>query len=135
MSLRILVVDDSSVMRAMIIKTLRMSGLPVDSVQEAGNGREALGVLERSTVDLALVDLNMPVMGGEEFIDRLRLSPATTGIKIVVVSSDHTDARMQRLQRRAVPIVHKPFNPATLRDAIVAATGVSHAEPADSGAF
>ncbi len=135
MSLRVLVVDDSSVMRAMIVRTLRVSGLPVASSVEAGNGREALELLERETVDLALVDLNMPVMGGEELIDRLRLNPATAHMRVVVVSSDHTDARMQRLQRRGVPIVHKPFNPGQLRDAIVAATGVVHAEPVDSGTF
>jgi two-component system chemotaxis response regulator CheY len=135
MGFRVLVVDDSAVMRSMIVKTLRVSGLPVEATLEAGNGREALEVLEREPVDLALVDLNMPVMGGEELIDRLRLNPGTATLNVVVVSSDHTDARMQRLRRRGVPIVHKPFNPAELRDAIVAATGVTHAEPVDSGAF
>ncbi|MEN6631916.1 MAG: response regulator [Candidatus Polarisedimenticolia bacterium] len=123
MGIKVLVVDDSSVMRSIIIKTLRLSGLELESVLTAGNGREALLVLENTPVDLALVDINMPVMNGEELLDAVRAEPALEGLKMIVVSSDHTDARMERLAAKGVPIVHKPFNPATLKETIVKLTG------------
>ncbi len=59
-----LVVDDSAVMRRMIIRTLELSGVPVGDIHEAGHGKEALAVLDEHWVDLALVDINMPVMNG-----------------------------------------------------------------------
>lgn len=136
MSLKVLVVDDSSVMRSIIIKTLRLSGLPLDSILVAGNGAEALEVLEHNPVDLALVDINMPVMNGEEFLDRVRANPERAGIKIVVVSSDHTDARMERLRGKNVPVVHKPFNPVTLKQTIMDVTGETDDEAGtEDGAF
>ena len=46
MSLNVLVVDDSSVTRAMIIKTLRMAGVPLGEIYQAGDGREGLAVLQ-----------------------------------------------------------------------------------------
>ena len=71
-TLNVLVVDDSAVMRAMVIKSLRLSGLPLNAVHEAGNGEEALQVLDAQWIDLALVDINMPVMNGEELLTRVR---------------------------------------------------------------
>ncbi len=132
MSLKVLVVDDSSVMRSIIIKTLRLSGLNLESILTAGNGQEALGVLATNPVDLALVDINMPIMNGEELIEKVRSTPELAALKVIVVSSDHTDARMERLAALDVPIVHKPFNPVTLKDMIVALTGE---QPDESDTF
>ena len=56
MALNVLVVDDSGVMRAMILRTLEMSGIDLGQVHQAANGREALAVLEEHWVDMALVD-------------------------------------------------------------------------------
>ena len=55
MALNVLVVDDSAVMRSMLIRTLRLSGLPLTNVYQAGNGAEALASLAAHEVDLALV--------------------------------------------------------------------------------
>ena len=74
MSINVLVVDDSAVMRSMIIRTLRMSGVPVAEIYEAADGVEGLEQLSQNWIDLALVDINMPVMNGEEFIERVRAS-------------------------------------------------------------
>lgn len=124
MGLRVIVVDDSSVMRSIIVKTLRLSGLPVDEIHQAGDGREALSLLAQHPVDLALIDINMPVMNGEELLAAIRGSRTLAGLKVVVVSSDHTDGRMERLRAQGVPIVHKPFNPIALKDAVAGITGV-----------
>ena len=125
MHFNILVVDDSAVMRAMIVRTLRLSGLPLGEVHEAADGEAALERLRRSWVDLVLLDINMPVMGGEEVVDHLRADPETADLKVIVVSTERSDARIERLAAKGVAFVPKPFTPECLRDAILRATGLS----------
>jgi len=123
MPLNILVVDDSSVMRMIIIKTLRLSKLPLGEVLEAVNGQEALEVMAGKWIDLALVDINMPVMDGEEMINRLRENPATADLPILIVSTEGSETRKDRLMEKKVGFVHKPFTPETLRFAILRTLG------------
>ncbi len=123
MALNILVVDDSSVMRSIIIKSLRLSQLPLGEVHEATNGQEALRVLEGNWVDLALVDINMPVMNGEEMVSRMRQNPATADLPVIVVSTEGSDTRKEGLKRKGAEFVHKPFTPETLRDAVLKTLG------------
>ena len=72
MSCNVLVVDDSPILRTAIKKVVKLAGLGEDQIFEAGNGEEALAVLETVWIDLVLLDLNMPVMDGEEFTRQLR---------------------------------------------------------------
>jgi two-component system chemotaxis response regulator CheY len=123
MALNILVVDDSSVMRAIIIKTLRLSQLPLGEILEAPNGQEALKVLDGKWIDLALVDINMPVMDGEEMIDRLRQNPVTEDLPIIIISTEGSETRKEVLRQKGVGFVHKPFTPESLRDAILRTLG------------
>ncbi|OGP64847.1 MAG: two-component system response regulator [Deltaproteobacteria bacterium RBG_13_53_10] len=133
MALNILIVDDSSVMRAIIIKTLRLSQLPLGEVHEATNGQEALKVLDGNWIDLALVDINMPVMTGEEMIDRLRQNPETADLPVIVVSTEGSETRRQVLMEKGAGFVHKPFTPETLRDAIVRTLGGLDEQKAGDG--
>lgn len=130
MHFNVLVVDDSAVMRAMIIRTLRMSGLPLGDIHEAGDGGEALRCLRESWVDFMLLDINMPVMDGDEVIERLRADPETADLRIIVVSTERSDDRLERLAARGVAFVHKPFTPEMLRDTILRVTGISHGQAA-----
>ena len=118
MALNILVVDDSKVMRSIIIKTLRRSQTELAEVYEAANGQEALKVLDGHWIDLALVDINMPVMDGGEMIDRLRQNPATADLPVIIVSTEGSETRKEVLRHKGVGFVHKPFTPESLRDAI-----------------
>lgn len=129
MSLNVLVVDDSAVMRAMIIRTLRLSRIGLGEVYEAAHGGEALEMLDRHWIDLALVDINMPVMNGEELIERVREQPHTAGVSIVVVSTEGSESRIERLRAQGARFVRKPFTPEDLRREIVGLTG----EPVDHG--
>ena len=72
MALRVLVVDDSAVMRSMVVKVLHMTGLPIVEIREAENGKAGLDALEEGGIDLALVDINMPVMDGLTMLEKLR---------------------------------------------------------------
>lgn len=139
MNFNVLVVDDSAAMRAMIIKTLRMSGVPLGEVYQAANGKEGLQALEEKWVDLALVDLNMPVMGGEEMITQVRSQPNTASLPIVVISTESSETRIAHLRAQGTGFIHKPFKPEEIREQITNVTGVFYEptyEPVnDDGAF
>lgn len=118
MGMNILVVDDSSVMRQMIIKALNMSGLPLGEIHQAGNGREGLDALEQHWVDLVILDINMPAMNGEEMMNEMKKAPAHRDIPVVVVSTEGSATRIQRMQAMGARFVHKPFTPELIRDTI-----------------
>ncbi|GBC60041.1 two-component system response regulator [Desulfonema ishimotonii] len=118
MVINVLVVDDSSVMRAMIMKTMRMSGLPLGKIHQAANGQEGLEMLKQHWVDLVIVDINMPVMNGEEMIDAMREHPEMKDISVVVISTEGSDTRIERLQHKGAVFIHKPFSPETIRDVV-----------------
>lgn len=123
MALNILVVDDSSVMRMIILKILRLSQLPVGEVYEAASGEDALKLLEGHWIDLALVDINMPGMDGEEMLNRLRQNPATADLPVIIVSTEGSETRKEALTRKGAGFVHKPFTPEALRFVILKALG------------
>ena len=124
--LNVLVVDDSSVARAMIIKTLRMAEIPLNNLHEAANGQDALVTIEEHWIDLGLADINMPIMSGDEMIDRIRDNPGWSDLPVIVISTDGSQARIEKLVHQGVKFLRKPFLPETLRDVIVEALEVSH---------
>lgn len=119
MSMSVLVVDDSDIIRRIIIKTLSLAELPISAVHEAANGREALEVMESSSVDLVLADINMPVMDGLEMITRMRESTVLAEVPVVVVSTEGAESRVRELERLGVAAyLRKPFTPEQIRDVI-----------------
>lgn len=124
MALNVLIVDDSGVMRAMILKTMKMAGLPLGEVYQAGNGQEGLDVLDGNWIDLVIADINMPVMNGEEMIDAMRANPEYENTPIVVISTEGSETRIERLRQKGTQFIHKPFTPETIRDTIVEMTGI-----------
>ena len=125
MALNVLVVDDSAVMRSMIIKTLGLTQLEIQEIHQAANGQEALDVLARHWIDLALVDINMPVIDGVELVSRIRQMPEFTDLPLIVVSTESSTTRIAALEKEGARFVHKPFPPEKLRTTIVELTGVS----------
>ena len=126
MALNVLVVDDSSVVRTMIVKTLHLAGFPIGEIYQAGDGQEGLDILEAHWVDLALVDINMPVMNGEEMIERVRANPEWQDLPIIVVSTEGSQKRIGRLQEKGAKFVHKPFAPEVVREMVEEITGITH---------
>jgi two-component system chemotaxis response regulator CheY len=132
MSLNILIVDDSATMRRMITRTLHLSGLPVDGVFEAANGREGLLALAKNRIDLALIDINMPEMNGEEMIARIRQNPTFKDVAVVIVSTEGSTTRIASLMKEAaVGFVHKPFTPERLSQVVYEVTGGTHGNAAE----
>ena len=124
MPVNILVVDDSAVARAVIIKTLRMTDLALGEVYQAGNGQEGLAVMERQWIDLLFVDINMPVMNGEDMINAVRANAAWANLPIVVISTEGSVTRIGSLMHQGVRFIHKPFTPESIRDTLAELQGV-----------
>jgi two-component system chemotaxis response regulator CheY len=72
----------------------------------------------------------MPVMDGEQMIDHLRADAKTASVPVVVVSTESSDARVERLKAKGARFVHKPFTPEQLRDTILALTGIPNEQTA-----
>jgi len=118
MAVNILIVDDSGVMRSMIQKCVQMSGLQIGEIHHAANGREGLDALDQHWIDLVITDINMPVMTGEEMIERMHDRPELRAIPTIVVSTEGSQTRVERLQRKGLRFIHKPFSPEMIRDAV-----------------
>ena len=126
MNCNVLVVDDSPVLRAAIRKVAKLAGVEEDQIFEAGNGQEALDVLETVWIDLVLLDLNMPVMDGEEFARRVRENDDLADVAIVVVSTEANRERLDRMRSLGtLEVLHKPFEPEDLRRIIGTVIGVA----------
>ncbi len=126
--MRILIVDDSPAMRAFIRRVVQVSGLEVTAFLQAGDGGEALRLLQHETVDVILTDINMPGMDGNQLVDRLRRDSQLAAIPVVVVSTDATPERMeQMLALGARGYVTKPFSPEGLRAELDRVLESSHA--------
>src|SRR5438552_5990570 len=106
-------------MRAILGQMLRQLGF---EVSEAGNGREGLERLRQlGPPDLALVDWNMPVMSGYEFVRAVRADPALAAVRLMMVTTETELAQVATaLEAGADEYVMKPFN----RDVIVEKLGL-----------
>ena len=106
-NLRILVVDDETIVRESLSNWFEEDGHTVRAVADA---REALAALKQSQWDLALVDIKMPGMDGLELQRRIReVSPETTVIIMTAFAS--VDTAVQALKEGAYDYITKPFDP------------------------
>jgi two-component system chemotaxis response regulator CheY len=117
--MRILIVDDSSMMRALIKRVISCTNVPVEAIFEAGNGAEGLALLETHDVQLLLTDLNMPVMSGTEMLREIALHERWRGLSRVIISTDGSSARREEAADLDVQCyIEKPFSPEVLRDVL-----------------
>jgi two-component system, chemotaxis family, chemotaxis protein CheY len=117
--MRILIVDDSSMMRAMIKRVVKLTNVPVQEILEAGDGAEALTLLEQNEVHLLLTDINMPVMNGAELLRALADDERWSGLTRVIISTDGSTARREEAAELDVRCyLEKPFSPEVLRDVL-----------------
>jgi|SRR6185369_4011807 len=120
MSIKAMIVDDSSVMRKIVERSLRQAGLDISKVLEAGNGAEALGVLQTETVDLILSDINMPVMDGIEFIRQVQGKTPPVEAPIVMITTEGSESHVvQALQLGAKGYIRKPFTPDQVKEHVI----------------
>ncbi len=130
MNYKMLVVDDSLPMRAIIIRTIKASGFKETEFLEAGNGQEALKILGREWLDLVITDYNMPDMNGMELIQEMKKDDVLKAIPVMVVTTEGSRQKVEEfIERGAAGYVKKPFTPETIRTEITKILG----EPEDEG--
>ena len=85
---KILVVDDSMVIRKMINRSLESN----HDITQAENGQEGFDQFQKETFDLIITDINMPIMNGFEFIEKVRSSGHDKqNLPIIVLSTEFSD--------------------------------------------
>lgn len=116
MSFNILVVDDSETVRAIISKTLELTGIPVAELHEASNGKEALDILENHWIDLVFADINMPVMTGVKMIEKMHENGLLKTVPVVIISTEGSRARVEYLKSLGISeYLRKPFTPEQIK--------------------
>jgi two-component system chemotaxis response regulator CheY len=119
MNYRILIVDDSPLLRATARRAVLHAGVPAAGVREARDGREALEQLAREPVDIVLLDINMPVMDGYQFVEEKAKNPAWAGVKVALVTTEGNRKRLERMtELGVVHYLRKPFEPEDLRELV-----------------
>jgi two-component system chemotaxis response regulator CheY len=116
MAKRAMTVDDSKTMRDMVAYTLRGAGF---EVAQAEDGKQALGLLANTKVDVLITDLNMPVMDGVTLIRALRADPKWRALPILMLTTE-SDAGKKSEGRSAGATgwIIKPFNPEKLIEVV-----------------
>jgi len=112
MSVRVLVADDSSTMRKIILRSLQAVGLP--GAVEAADGNEALAAFKPGQFDLVLTDWNMPGKTGLEVVQGIRAQDPKVPIIMVTTEAEKTRV-MQAIQAGVSDYLVKPFTADTLR--------------------
>jgi len=119
-SIRCLIVDDSSVMRKIVERSLRQAGIEMTDVFQAANGAEALGILQDTAVDLILCDINMPVMDGLEFVKQLSGVASAKGVPVVMITTEGSEAHVvQAISCGARGYIRKPFTAEQVKEHVI----------------
>jgi len=108
----IIVVDDSATVRKFVSFALEFKDYDVIVAED---GMDALEKMSLKKVDLAIVDLNMPVMDGYELIETLRKSEEYRDLPIIILSTERGDqARLRGEEAGANHYLIKPFDKETI---------------------
>ncbi|MDE3150144.1 MAG: response regulator [Acidobacteriota bacterium] len=118
--IRALIVDDSSVMRKIVERSLRQAGLNLAMVHEAGNGAEGLELLKTKQVDLILSDINMPAMDGLEFLRQIRAQNLAPGVPVVMITTESSEEHVkQAILAGARGYIRKPFTAEQVKERVL----------------
>ena len=115
---KLMIVDDSSTMRKIIMRVLRQADIACESIVEAGNGVEALEALTANPdIELILSDVNMPEMNGIDLVKKVRDNH--TELPIIMITTEGGESmRGKAMENGANGYVCKPFTPETIRTAL-----------------
>jgi two-component system chemotaxis response regulator CheY len=110
--MRVLTVDDSRTILAMLHHTLSNAGF---EVLQAEDGQKGLEVLKSESVDVVITDINMPVMDGIEFIKQVRSTGSHSSLPILILTTETSqDKRDQGRAAGGTGWIVKPFDPEKL---------------------
>lgn len=119
MGINVLIVDDSSVMRKIVERSLRQAATqPIDSVIEAGDGGEAIEKLNGSPVQVVFSDINMPNVNGLDFLRKIKETPHAATPVIMVTTEGGEKTVLEAIELGAKGFIKKPFTPAQMAAAL-----------------
>jgi two-component system, chemotaxis family, chemotaxis protein CheY len=115
-----LIVDDSSVMRKIVERSLRQAGIEAIVVHEAGNGIEALELLRSGKMDLILSDINMPAMDGIELLRQIKEQNLVPGVPVVMITTESSEEHVrQAIALGARGYIRKPFTADQVKERVL----------------
>jgi two-component system chemotaxis response regulator CheY len=118
----VLVVDDSRIMRNIVKNTFTAMNIPCQFV-EAGNGKDALVLLEKQEINLVLLDWNMPELSGLDFLKRVRAMDKYRSLPIIMVTSEAARYNViEALKNGATDYIIKPVNEKSFREKLLKIT-------------
>jgi two-component system, chemotaxis family, chemotaxis protein CheY len=114
---KILIVDDSAMMRAMVKRTLAQAGFSGHEIAEASDGVAAMSHIGTTPVDMVLADWNMPNMTGIDFLRALRAAGDQTPF-VFVTSEGTPEMRALASMEGAMALIEKPFTPEAFKSTL-----------------
>lgn len=106
----ILIVDDSSTIRKIIIRCISHTQIAVGTLFEAADGEEALAILKEQTIHLVMTDINMPKMNGLELLSRLKAEDQWKNVPVLLITTEgRVDTVLEAANKGAAGYVKKPF--------------------------
>jgi two-component system chemotaxis response regulator CheY len=118
--IRVLIVDDSSVMRKIVERSLRQAGLDSMKVLEAGSGVDGIEALKGNAVQLILSDINMPSMDGLEFLRQIRAQNLAPGVPVVMITTESSEEHVkQAILSGAQGYIRKPFTAEQVKERVL----------------
>jgi two-component system chemotaxis response regulator CheY len=106
----VLVVDDSAMMRKVVLRVLKMAEIEFETVLEAGDGVEALTILRANKVELIMCDINMPNMTGLQLLQQIKEEKLAQGAPIVMVTTESSEPQVRAaILAGARGYIRKPF--------------------------
>ena len=118
--IRALIVDDSSVMRKIVERSLRQAGLDPLVVYDAASGIDGLEVLKSKQVDLILSDINMPSMDGLEFLRQIKAQNLAPGVPLVMITTESSEEHVkQAILAGAQGYIRKPFTAEQVKERVL----------------
>ena len=106
----VLVVDDSAMMRKVVLRILKMADVEFEVALEAADGVEALELLRNNQVALIMCDINMPIMSGLQLLQQIKEEKLAVGVPIVMVTTENSEPQVrQAILAGAKGYIRKPF--------------------------
>ena len=116
----VLVVDDSAAIRKILQRVLRQTGMAIRTIHEAGDGQEALAVMNAHKVDLVLTDINMPKMDGLQFLASVKASAQWRQVPVVMITTEGGETKVgEAVKLGAAGYVRKPFTADQIKEKLV----------------
>jgi len=115
----VLVVDDSAMMRKVVLRVLKMADVEFDTSLEAGDGNEALALLRLNQVALIMCDINMPNMSGLQLLEKIKEEQLAVGVPIVMVTTENSEPQVrQAILAGARGYIRKPFTAEHIKSSV-----------------